>query len=300
MPDLALDLRYLKYVVLAAECGSFRKTAHALNLSQSTISRRVELLERRLGISLFERSKSGIRLTRTGEHFLGAAKSGAEQLHDAIRGMSLFRQGLSGELRLGIMTSLASGFLPETLSRFRSCYPDIAVKLEENSSQLNIAGILSGRLDAAFVQGTFEVPGCNVRTFWEERVFAALPASHACGQHAAIRWSDIQGETFLVSSDGSGPDVERYIIQHMSALGVRPKLLPQKVGRENILNLVSSGFGVALATEAAAGMPYNGVRFVPIAESEKCRWSLVLPQSNTNPALRSFATLCAQMSIVRP
>jgi len=47
VPDLAFDLRYLKYAMLAAEHGSFRRAAEALNLSQSTISRRIQLLERR-------------------------------------------------------------------------------------------------------------------------------------------------------------------------------------------------------------------------------------------------------------
>ncbi|WP_426435835.1 LysR family transcriptional regulator [Bradyrhizobium genosp. P] len=44
MPDIAFDLRYLKYAILAAETGSFRRTAEVLGISQSTLSRRVQLL----------------------------------------------------------------------------------------------------------------------------------------------------------------------------------------------------------------------------------------------------------------
>src|SRR5690606_30994322 len=55
MPDIALDLRFLHYAVLAARLGSFRAAAESLNLSQSTVSRRIRVLERRLGIELFER-----------------------------------------------------------------------------------------------------------------------------------------------------------------------------------------------------------------------------------------------------
>jgi hypothetical protein len=63
MPDLALDLRHLRYAMVVAELGSVRRAADALNLSQSTISRRIQSLECRLGVSLFERSRSGARLT---------------------------------------------------------------------------------------------------------------------------------------------------------------------------------------------------------------------------------------------
>ncbi|MFY7351370.1 LysR family transcriptional regulator, partial [Enterobacter cloacae complex sp. IR53041] len=51
MPDLTLDLRYLKYAVQVAEAGSFRRAAERLSISQSTVSRRVQLFERQLGFS---------------------------------------------------------------------------------------------------------------------------------------------------------------------------------------------------------------------------------------------------------
>ena len=55
MPDLAFDLRHRPYAMLVAEHGSFRRAADVLELSQSTISRRVQSLERRLGVTLFDR-----------------------------------------------------------------------------------------------------------------------------------------------------------------------------------------------------------------------------------------------------
>ena len=56
MPDLTLDLRYLKYAIQVAEAGSFRRAADRIAISQSTVSRRVQMLERQLGVSLFEGS----------------------------------------------------------------------------------------------------------------------------------------------------------------------------------------------------------------------------------------------------
>lgn len=54
MPDLSLDLRYLRYAHLAAGYGSFRRAALSIGVNQSTLTRRVQLLERRLGVALFE------------------------------------------------------------------------------------------------------------------------------------------------------------------------------------------------------------------------------------------------------
>ena len=73
MPDLAFDLRYLKLVILVAEYGSFRAAAESQNLSQSTVSRRVQILEHRLGVALFERSPHGVQLTALGKRFIQSA-----------------------------------------------------------------------------------------------------------------------------------------------------------------------------------------------------------------------------------
>ncbi|WP_132560680.1 LysR family transcriptional regulator [Rhizobium sullae] len=73
MPNLALDLRYLKYAIVVAEQGSFRRAADILNLPQSTVSRRIQILERTLGLPLFERSRIGARPTLAGERFIREA-----------------------------------------------------------------------------------------------------------------------------------------------------------------------------------------------------------------------------------
>lgn len=102
MPDLALDLRYLRYAILVAEHGSLRRPANVPSLSQSTVSRRIQLPERRLGVPLFERSKFGTRPTITGERFIRSAAIGAEQLRHAVNEMTSVRNGDVSELRIGL------------------------------------------------------------------------------------------------------------------------------------------------------------------------------------------------------
>src|SRR3546814_3185094 len=72
------------YTTLFRSHGSFRSAAAALDISQSTVTRRVQLLERRLGVALFERSRSGARPTAAGALFIREAAFGAEQLRQAI------------------------------------------------------------------------------------------------------------------------------------------------------------------------------------------------------------------------
>jgi DNA-binding transcriptional LysR family regulator len=79
-----------------------RRAAEATGWSQATISRRIQLLERRLGAPLFERNTSGTRLMVAGERFLRTAAVGEEQLRHAANEFVSARDGFLGQLRLGI------------------------------------------------------------------------------------------------------------------------------------------------------------------------------------------------------
>lgn len=287
MPDLAFDLRYLKYAMLAAEHGSFRRAAEILNLSQSTVSRRISLLERRIGIPLFERTRSGARATAAGERFMREAAVGAGQLRQAVNSITMVQRGYVGELRIGLMASLASGFLADLLDAFHRRFPAIDIKLDETTSQSNAAAVLNGRLDVAFIPGDPRLPGCRVEMLWDERIYVAMPDSHSAAVEPSVAWNDVRHETFLVTDDAAGPEIEDYLVRQLSGPGFRPRISVQNVGRENLLNMVARGFGLTLTTNSTLGATYPGVRFLPIGSSEDTvSSSVVWSDSNQNPALK--------------
>ena len=65
-----IALHHLRYVVAAAEYGSFRQAGEALLLEQSTLSRRIRQLEESIGVTVFERSTGSVRATPVGRDFL--------------------------------------------------------------------------------------------------------------------------------------------------------------------------------------------------------------------------------------
>ncbi|MFG1427966.1 LysR family transcriptional regulator [Roseixanthobacter glucoisosaccharinicivorans] len=296
MSETAFDLRYLKYAWLVAEYGSFRKAAEALDVSQSTLSRRIHILERRLGISLFERGSAGSRPTLVGERFLRDASVGAMHLQDAVNHMVLTRRGEAGEVRIGLMASLADGFLAELLASYHARYPNIEVKFEEATSRDSAAGILNGKLDAAFIPGDPRLPGCEAKCLWEERIYAVLPERHHLASLSEVSWHDIRHEKFLVTAGGAGPDIEDHLVRELSTPGFRPRILVQRVGRENLLNLVAKGFGITLTTHSTLGVTYPGAAFRPVGGGgEVIRSSVVWSESNRNPALKRLLDLAAQV-----
>lgn len=140
MPDLTLDLRYLKYAVQVAEAGSFRRAAERLSISQSTVSRRVQLFERQLGFSLFKRTRAGAGLTPEGERFLQQAVVGARYLRNATTEIRSARKLKTGLVRFGMLEAFPACPIINILSAFRNRHPTIEVKLEEGTSEENTLG----------------------------------------------------------------------------------------------------------------------------------------------------------------
>jgi DNA-binding transcriptional LysR family regulator len=192
---------------------------------------------------------------------------------------------------------LASGVLAELLAIYRSRFPAIELNLEEATSQVSASAILSGRLDAAFVPGDPKLPGIRSVRIGGEKIFVAVSCNHEVAEQAAVTWDDLGHETFLVMADVAGPEIEAYLVRQLSRSGFHPRISIQRVGRENLLNMVAHTFGITLTTSSTLGIPYPGIRFVPIVSSEDTiSSSIIWSQTNQNPALERLVELSIQLA----
>src|ERR1700733_9652430 len=115
--DSKIDLKHLRHAVAAADYGSFRQAAEALNIKQSTLSRSILQLEHATSIRLFERSSGGVAVSRSGRDFIRMAKSVLEQINEFD--LSKAAPSRSEILRIGFCTSLSAGGLRANLLEFR-------------------------------------------------------------------------------------------------------------------------------------------------------------------------------------
>lgn len=297
MPDLVHDLRYLKYALLVAEHGSFRRAADTINLSQSTVSRRIQHLERRLGAPLFERTRMGSNLTWAGERFIREAIVGAEYLSHAASSIGDIRGGLGGCVRIGVTCPIESGLVAEMLTEFRSRHPSVTVSLDEASSSSNTARVKSGRLDIAFVLGAHTAHPLQMRHLCDERVYFVLPSKHAFSERGGIDWFEMRDEVFLVHAGGAGQEYADYLARKFAALDCRPQMLTQRASREYLFGMVARGYGVAIATSSARGAAGQSVKFIPAGDgSEYIPLTAVWLESNQNPVMKKVLTICDNLS----
>ncbi|MBB4663094.1 LysR family transcriptional regulator [Conexibacter arvalis] len=147
-----MELRHLQYFVAVVEERSFTRAAERLHVAQSGVSAQVRQLERELGQTLLDRSARTVRVTDVGAAVLPyaraalAAAAGVREVVDEHVGL------LRGRVALGMVTSAADGFdLPALLTAFHRRFPAVDMTLSEATSDLLVAALRAGRLDAAIV-----------------------------------------------------------------------------------------------------------------------------------------------------
>ena len=129
-----MNLKQAQYVKTIAECGSLTAAAKKLFVSQPSLRQMLRQLEQEIGLPIFDRSVTPLRLSFAGEKFLQAAArilAANEALENQLREI---RHEHSGRLRLGLSVTRAMQVLPLVLPIFQQVYPNVTLELTESGS----------------------------------------------------------------------------------------------------------------------------------------------------------------------
>jgi DNA-binding transcriptional LysR family regulator len=289
----------LRQALLVGEYLSFQRAATALGVRQSTVSRQVRQLEDELGVSLFERHRTHVRVTNAGVAFFKQAREALTQLDHAVQTASAAGTGSIGRLSVGFLSSMATGFLRDLIQTYRSRHPKVAIQILERASADNIDAVIKRQLDLAFIQDTSQASECESLQLWSERLFVVLPEDHALSAREELTWTELRNVHWIVRQS-VGPQLHERIITRLTDARHTPSLQKLDVGREALMNLVSMGFGISLTSEAAIATPFPKVVFRPVAgDDELLHFNAIWLPHNDNPALRRFLALARKMASER-
>ncbi len=296
-----INIDSIAQALLVAEHLSFSRAAQVLGVRQSAVSRRVRALEDALGVSLFERDSTGVRLTDAGRSFLDKSRPALAEIDHAVKTAASAGRAVEGVLRIGVVCSVSHGFVRDLIGHYRCYHPGVALDPVEGSAGEHIARITERQLDIAFVTGKPPASHCDTAVLWEARVFATLPQWKALAGEAEISWDALMDEHFIVSREAPGPEIHDYIVRRVAGFGRSPSVERHSVGRETLMHMVALGLGITLASEASIGTRHPDIVFRPLADVEdRLRYSSVWLPGNDNPALRRFLSLARSMSAATP
>jgi DNA-binding transcriptional LysR family regulator len=260
-----IELRHLRYFLAVAETLHFSKAAQLLGIAQPPLSQQIKRLEQLVGHRLFDRTTRGVKLTLAGQLLAERARSTIEKVQDDLTQVRRLGRGEEGTLTVGYSGSVMFTALPAAIESYRRRYPKVELRLRELNTSAQIAALLNGTLDLAFLRDGDPTEGIEISTLFEERYVAVLPETHPLARKRSLRVQDLKREPFILFARRMGPLAFDRTIACCERNGVRPNIVQDAPQWPTLVRLVAAGLGVSLApacvaTVAIPGAVYREVR----------------------------------------
>jgi len=243
--------KQLQYLVALHQHGHFGKAAEACFVTQSTLSAGLRELENQLGVMLVERTRRVVRFTSLGRKVADKAVKvlrECEELTDIARAEG---QPLSGELRMGVIPTIAPFMLPAMLPRLRSQWPNLKLYLREDTSQAACDALHRGQLDCVLLALPYACGEADKALLFDDHLYVAFPQGEA-PQDPTIAACAIDESRLLLLEDG------HCLKDHALSACNRPELRAgaamMGTSLHTLVQMVDNGLGVtfipAMAIEA--------------------------------------------------
>ncbi|HEX6013661.1 MAG TPA: LysR substrate-binding domain-containing protein [Geminicoccaceae bacterium] len=171
---------------------NFTRAGEELGLTQSAVSRQVQLLEDHLGAALFQRRGRTLVLTRDGARLHGAVTMGLD--HIAGVAVDIRRHRGQGELIVATSVTFASYWLMGRLAKFRAAYPEIELKLVAST---RIHELMAAEVDIAIRYGTGQWEGLEAIRIFDNEIWPVCAPSYLAGRPPPEQVAGLLGETLL-------------------------------------------------------------------------------------------------------
>jgi LysR family hydrogen peroxide-inducible transcriptional activator len=241
-------IKQLQYLVALRQHGHFGRAAEACFVTQSTLSAGLRELENLLGVVLVERTRRVVRFTPLGSKIAEKALRvlrEAEELTDMARAEG---KPLHGELRLGVIPTIAPFLLPAMLPRLREQWPNLKLFLREETSQAACDALHRGQLDCVLLAMPYSCGDVDKAALFEDRLFVAYPRGEA-PPGEIIEPRAINADRLLMLEDG------HCLKDHALSACNRPELRAEATmmgtSLHTLVQMVDNGLGLTFVPAMA-------------------------------------------------
>lgn len=289
-------LKQLQYLVALRDHGHFGRAADACFVTQSTLSAGIRELESLIGIMLVERTRRVVRFTPLGIRIAEKAQRvlrEAEELADMARAAG---KPLAGELRMGVIPTIAPFLLPRLLPKLRAQWADLKLYLREETSQAACDSLHRGQLDCVLLALPYGCGDVDLAELFSDRLFVAFGPEDDVPKR--VDPASIDEDRLLLLEDG------HCLKDHALAACNRPELRAGAAmlgtSLHTLVQMVDNGLGTTIVPEMAveAGI-LNGTGVVArLLEAEHASRRIALIWRKNSPREKEFRLLAAALKAV--
>lgn len=251
-----MTLTELRYIVMLAKEQHFGRAAERCFVSQPTLSIAVKKLEEELGVSLFERTKSRVRPTPTGERIVSQAQQVLEQA-SAIKDLaSEGKDQLSSPLSVGAIFTIGPYLFPHLIPKLRQSVREMSLVIEEGYTATLRTRLRNGELDVVILALPFSEPDVVTQPLYEEPFVVLLPPEHRLGKQKLVGFEDIASENLLMLGEGhcfrdqifdAFPSLRKSVEDSNSPV----RTATEGSSLETLRHMVASGLGITILPYSA-------------------------------------------------
>ncbi len=244
-----LDPAELAAFVAAIESGTISGAAEALELTQSAATKRLQSLERRIGVVLLERGRFGVRATDAGRLLYPEAKHVLAALAQAASVVSA-HAATAPTLRLAASHTVGGFLLPGWLAGFRLQEPaPQRPQVEISNSRSVLALVREGQAEIGFIESLDPVEGLQAMTLRRDEIVAVVASAHPWARRRSIPVAALAREPYLARESGSGTRaVAATALEQAGAAALEPAL--ETASTQSLKRAVLEG-GFALISRLA-------------------------------------------------
>lgn len=238
-----MDFGQVEAFLEVATHKSFSRAAEVLQLTQPSVTARIQALERALGEELFERSGRGVRLTDAGNAFLPYAERILQTLREGRDAVEEVRNIQLGSLRLGAAITISTYVLPRILRTFCQRYPGIDVLIRTGRSEQVLNMLLSDEVQVGLVRSLSNPEVETIHIYDDEIVLVCHPG-HPFAKAGKAKVSEAAVEPIVLFDRGSS--YYGLIHSFFREAGVIPNVAMELDSLEATKRMVEEGLGIAL------------------------------------------------------
>lgn len=240
------DLESLRLLVLVDDLGSIGQAAAALAIAQPSASKRLSTVERRLGLTLLDRTRRGSALTPDGQAVTGWARQVLAEFDRLLAGAEALRDQHEAGLRVAASMTLAEHFVPRWIGELKHRMPRLRLGLEVANSDQVADRARAGDIDLGFVESPGPLRGLSSRTVGTDHLVLAVPAGHPWARRRRpLTPAELANTALIVRESGSG--TRETVEAALRATGVGPVNPLLELGSASaVRNSVTTGVGPAV------------------------------------------------------
>jgi len=244
-------IKQLQYLVALREHGHFGKAAEACFVTQSTLSAGLRELETSLNVTLVERTRRVVRFTALGEKVADKAVRVLRETEELAEMARAEGQPLHGELRMGVIPTIAPFLLPAMLPRLRREWPSLKLYLREETSQAACEALHRGQLDCVLLALPYACGDVDSAPLFDDPLFVAFPHGEA-PRGATVGVDAIDENRMLLLEDGHC--LKDHALSACNRPDLRAHAAMMGTSLHTLVQMVDNGLGLtfipAMAIEA--------------------------------------------------